>query len=156
MPTPCAVRKLTSFLSSKMFPPLSPFYSGYVMCNRAGCRFLSAQALCPPCLLAGRFHHGSPHSLRGSCSLKARGGYLTEVVNEVHLSSARWYFFNRAQDTWLREIQDRICQPCQSHKPLCLLRDSWEPCCQKKSISSQCLIVLHNDNILCCRELPSS
>lgn len=147
MPTPCAIKKPISFLSSKIFPPLTPFYSGYVTCIRVPhssssalqkdsvMDLLTAWGRPVPCRPGRLPHWGSE-----------QGPFVICIVTFIH----------RAQDTWLREIQDQTCQPCQSHKLLCLLRASWEPCCWRRSILLQCLIALHNHNILCCRELPSS
>lgn len=116
MPTPRAVKKPDSFVSSKIFPPLSRFYSGCVMCNRVGCRCLSAQAL--PC----REVPSQTSSLPEGSLFPAGRGMIPDWGSEQSpFVICTVAFTHTAQDTWLREIQDQICQPHQSHKSLCLL-----------------------------------
>lgn len=148
MPTPVLLRSLTVLWAAKCFLP-SPAFTLDVWCATGWVAGASQLKLCP----AGRFHHRPPHCLREACSLQAGGWYLTEVVNKVPLLSALWHLLTQLRIPGWEKSKTRSASPI-SLTSLCVF--SWEPCCWKRSISSQCLIVLHNDNILCCGELPSS
>lgn len=151
VPAPCGVQKPTGPLSSKTLPPLSSFYSGCVMCKGVACGSLLVEAL----------HHPRPcrkgqSQISSLPSPRARGGHLAEVVNNVHLSCAPWHLFTGLTE---RKPSPELPTPLVWHKAASLRVLSeihGNPVWYEKSISSQHLIVLHNDNILCCRELPSS
>lgn len=143
---PRGVQKPTRSLRSKTLPPLSPFHSPCVMCNGVGCGCLSVQH--PPC------PGGRP---RRPCrpGEDARRMYGAMSVCRLHpdiYSQSSGHLTGRNQSPDLPT-------PSVSHRAVSLRVLSGirgNPVWWEKSISSQRLIVLHNDNLLCCRELPSS
>lgn len=134
-PAPCDVQKPNRFLSSKTLPPLSPFYSGCVMCNGVGCGCSSSA--CPP-PLQGRSIMNLLTAWERTLPCRP-GEHLPEVVNNVHLSSAPWRLF-----TDLR-IPDREKSKPRSANPVSLAQGCEPPCplihgnpvWWEKSISSQ-------------------
>lgn len=122
VPVPCGVQKPYWISEQQILPPLSPFYSGCVMCNGVDCGCLLAQGLATPLPLQG----GSiTDLLREDLRAPERGPFLAGQGRTPGWGSEQCpfvictvTFIHRAQDTWLREIQAQICQPSWSHTRL--------------------------------------
>lgn len=128
VPAPCGVQKPTGPLSSKTLPPLSSFYSGYVMCNGVACGSLLVEALHPP-PGPGRKGQSQTSSLPGTGFFPAGQGRTPGWGSEqCPFVICTLTFIHRADR---KKAKPRAANPvglAQGCEPPCALRDSREPC----------------------------